>query len=156
MSLAVCVFITWCLILILALLPKKLTEPELFFLFFVCTIFELSIFTVVHLNLHWIEVNRSVETSLADLVLRLFFFPILLVIAANVLLYSSKFLRWGFVVAVLLLGLLMQKVVVGLGILTAARWNAGYTILMYGSYLAFTRLMTWFIRRMAQREGDTV
>ena len=148
MSFAVCVFITWSVILILSVIPKKLSEQEMIFLFFVDTIFELSIFTVFHLNFHWMLVSHSVEKSISDLVIRLVWVPVMLVIASNVSLYSSRFFRWGIVVAVVLSGIAIQKVQEWLGILTTPHWNVVYTALMFFSYVAFSRLMTWFIQRI--------
>ncbi|GMA60469.1 hypothetical protein NZD89_12720 [Alicyclobacillus fastidiosus] len=153
MSLAVCVFITWCVILILALIPKKLTALEMVFLFFVCTIFELSAFTLFHLNLHWMDVSKSVEKALADLVMRLICVPVVLVITSNFLLYSSRLLKWCLVAVVVLSGVMLQKSLVWLGILTTPHWNVGYTAFMFCGYITFARLMTWFIIYIKKTEG---
>lgn len=153
MSLAVCVFVTWCAIAILALIPKRLTTVEMVFLFFVCTIFELSIFNIFSLNLQWLMVNRRVEKSLSDLVMRLVCIPVVLVMTSNFLLYSSRFLKWGLTAAVVLFGLLMERTVVSLGILTTPHWNIGYTTLLFCGYIGFTGLMTFFITRFKQTKG---
>lgn len=153
MSIAVCLFIAWCTILILALIPKKLTELEMVFLFFVGTIFELSLFTLFHLNLHWMDVSKSVEKSLADLVMRLICIPVVLVITSNFLLYSSRLLKWCLATVVVLMGIMLQKTVVWLGILTTPHWNAGYTALLFCVYIAFVKLMTWLIIYMKHSKG---
>lgn len=153
MSLAVCIFITWIAILILAMIPKKLTLLEMVFLFFVCTIFELSIFTVIHLNLHWIIVSKSIEKSLADLVMGLVCIPIVMVITSNFLLYSSRILKWILMATVVLLGAMLHKTVKWLGIVTTPHWNVGYTALMFCGFIVFIRLMTWFVLYIKQTEG---
>ncbi|KPV41850.1 hypothetical protein [Alicyclobacillus ferrooxydans] len=154
MSIAVCVFITWCTIVALALIPKKLTSLEMVFLFFVCTIFELSVFNIFNLNLQWMMVSKNVEKSLADLVMRLICIPVALLMASNFILYSSKFLKWGLTAAMVLLGVLMQKTIEWLGILSTPNWNIGYTALLFCSYIVFTGLMTIFITRLKQAEGQ--
>lgn len=123
------------------------------FLFFVCTIFELSVFNIFHLNLHWMMVSKSVEKSLADLVMRLICIPVVLVMTSNFMLYSSRFLRWGLAIAVVIVGILMQKTVEWLGILSTPHWNIGYTALLFCGYILFTGLMTFFITHLKQTEG---
>ena len=155
MSLAVCVFITWSVILIFVLIPKKITGFEMIFLFFICTIFELSLFNLFHLNLHWVNVNKSVEKSLADLIMRLICMPVILVMTSNFLLYSSRILKWCLAGAVVLFCVMVQELLVWLGILTTPHWNAGYTVLMCCGDIIFARLMTWFIIYIKQTEGKT-
>ncbi|QSO55507.1 hypothetical protein JZ785_27515 (plasmid) [Alicyclobacillus curvatus] len=154
MSLAVCVLISWCAIAVLALIPKKLSTVETVFLFFVCTIFELSVFTIFHLNLHWIMVNNHVEQSLADLVIRLVCVPVELVITSNFMLYSSRPLKFVLMVAVLLVNVLLQKTLEWLGILFTSHWHLGYTALLVCGYIVFVRLMTFFITHLKQTEGE--
>lgn len=153
MSIAVCVFIAWCTIIILALIPKKRTELEMIFLFIVGTVFELSLFTLFHLNLHWMDVSKSVEKSFADLVMRLICIPVVMVITSNFLSYSSKRLRWCLAAVVVLVGIMLQKIVVWLGILTTPHWNTGYTFLLFCGYVAFVKLMTWVIIYIKHPEG---
>lgn len=152
MSLAVCVLITWLVIIVLSLIPKKLDEIEMVFLFFVNTIFELSIFTVFHVNLKWIEVNDSIEKSFADLVLRLGLIPITFIITTNILLYSWKYLKWIIVIAIILAFLFMNKLIEWLGILTLNQWNLFYTVIVFSSYAVFSRIMAWFIMKVGRRE----
>lgn len=155
MSLAVCVFITWIAISILAMIPKKLTILEMVFLFFVCTIFELSIFTVFHLNLHWIIVSENIEKSVADLVMRLACMPVIMVITSNFLLYTSRVLKLGLMATVVLGGVMLHKTVKWLGILTTPHWNLWYTVVLFCSYIIFLKLMTWFVIYLKQTEGKT-
>ncbi|KPV44105.1 hypothetical protein AN477_08495 [Alicyclobacillus ferrooxydans] len=152
MSLAVCTFLAWITILILAMLPKTLTLLEMVFLFFVCTIFELSIFTIFHLNLHWIEVSTSPEKSFANLTIRLICVPVILVIISNVQFYPSNTLRWILLTTIVVLGVILQKIMQWLGIITTPHWNMWLTILMWCSYFAFARVMVWFIRYLKKTE----
>jgi hypothetical protein len=155
-SLAVCVLITWIVMIILSLIPKKLSELDMIFLYFVNTIFELSIFTILHVNLKWIIVNHSVEKSLADLVFRLFMIPFVFIITSNILLYSWKFLKWiivfGIILCFLLVGLLIRQ----LGIITTPHWKLIYTVLMFSSYAAFSRFMAWVIVVVDRKEVKNI
>jgi hypothetical protein len=152
MSLAICTLITWLVIIVFSLIPKKLDEIEMVFLFFVNTIFELSIFTIFHVNLKWLEVNHSMEKSFADLVLRIGLIPIVFIITSNILLYSWKYLKWIIVLAIILAFLLINKLIVWLGILTTTHWNLLYTLIVFSSYAVFSRLMAWFIIKVGRRE----
>lgn len=152
MSLAVCVLITWIVLIVLSLIPKKLSELDMIFLYFVNTIFELSIFTILHVNLKWINVNHSVEKSLADLVLRLFMIPFVFIITSNILLYSWKFLKWIIVFGIILCFLLMGRLIEELGIITTPHWKLIYNVLMFSSYAAFSRYMAWVIALVDQKE----
>ncbi|QSO53236.1 hypothetical protein JZ785_04990 [Alicyclobacillus curvatus] len=154
MSLAVCVLISWCAIAVLALIPKILSTVETVFLLFMCTIFELSVFTIFHLNLSWIMVSNHVEQSLANLAIRLVCVPVELVITANFMLYSSRLLKLGLVVAVLLVDVLLQKTLEWLQILFTPHWNVGYTVVLFCGYIVFARLMTLFITHLEQTEGE--
>jgi hypothetical protein len=154
--LAICVLITWFVIIILSLIPKKFSELDMVFLYFVNTIFELSIFTVLHVNLKWIVVNHSVEKSIADLVFRLIMIPLVFIITSNILLYSWKFLKWIIVIAMILSFILMQGLLERLGVITTHHWNVIYNFLMFSSYAIFSRFMTWVIVNVDRKEVKKV
>ncbi|WP_163099230.1 hypothetical protein [Peribacillus alkalitolerans] len=152
MSLAICVLITWVVIIVLHLIPKKLSELDMIFLYFVNTIFELSIFTILHINLHRISVNHDVEKSLADLTIRLIMIPLVFVITANLILYSWKKLKWLIVIAIILSFILMGKLMESLDIIKTHNWHIAYTILLFSSYALFSSVMAWLITRVDQKE----
>ncbi|MGG3467483.1 hypothetical protein ABES02_08340 [Neobacillus pocheonensis] len=156
MSIAICVLITWLVIIILSLIPKKLSELEMLFLYFVNTIFDLSVFTVLHVNLKWIVVNESVEKSIADLVMRLIMIPLVFVLTSNILLYSWKFLKWVIVIAIILSFNLLGKLLVGLDVISFDHWNGMYNILMFSSYAVFSRIMAWVITNVDRKEVKKV
>lgn len=148
MSLAICTFITWLVIIVLSLISKKLSEIEMVFVYFVNTIFEIIIFAILNTNLNWIEVNHNVEKAFADLVLRFFMVPLVFVITANILMYSWKYLKWIIVFIIILSFLLMQVLLSKLGILCTHNWNAIYTLVLFSIYALFSSLMAWFIRNV--------
>lgn len=152
MSLAICVFITWLAFIILSLIPKKLSVQDMVFLYFVNTIFELSIFTILHINLQWLVVSRSVEHSFADLTFRLFMIPIVFVITANILLYSWKIWKWVIAGSIIFGFLVIHILVNKLGILTTHHWNWLYTMSLYTIYAVFSSGMAGFIKKVDTKE----
>lgn len=152
MSLGISVLLSWSVIIILTLIPKKLSELEMVFLYFTNIIFELSIFTIFHLNLQYIQVSNDIEKSFSDLVLRIIMIPTVLLISSNVLLYSWKYLKWIIVAMMVLSFILIQKLIEWLGIITTTNLNAGYTVIMFSTYVAFSRVMVWWIKRADPKE----
>lgn len=152
MSLGISVLLSWSVIIILTLIPKKLSELEMVFLYFTNIIFELSIFTIFHLNLQYIQVSNDIEKSFSDLVLRIIMIPTVLLISSNVLLYSWKYLKWIIVAMMVLSFILIQKLIEWLGIITTTNLNAGYTVIMFSTYEAFSRVMVWWIKRADPKE----
>ncbi|WP_108671640.1 hypothetical protein [Peribacillus acanthi] len=152
MSLAICVLITWIVIIILHAIPKKLSELDMVFLYFMNTIFEVSIFTILHINLNKLVVSHDVEKSFADLVIRLIMIPLVFVITANILLYSWKYLKWFIVIAIIFSFILMQKLLEWLEIIKTSQWNIGKTLLLFSCYALFSSLMAWMISRVDEKE----
>ncbi|HJV31395.1 MAG TPA: hypothetical protein VJ558_04310 [Bacillales bacterium] len=151
MTFAICVLMTWFVIIVFSLIPKKLTVLDMIFVYFVNTIFELSVFTILHINLKWLEVSHDVEKSLADLVLRIIMIPLVFVITANLLMYSRNFLKWTIVTVIIFSFLLIEALIHKLGILTTHHWNAVYTLVLFSSYTIFSSLMAWFISNVDKR-----
>ncbi|MGV3466070.1 MAG: hypothetical protein ACO1OT_12350 [Heyndrickxia sp.] len=156
MSLAICAIVTWLVFIIFSFIPKKLSEIDMLFLYFVNTIFELSIFTIFSINFKWIVVDHSFEKSIADLILRFLMIPMVYLIMSNILLYSSKYLKWLIVVLMILFFLVFQKVLEKLGVISTPHWNVFYSILMFGSYMIYTRLMTWLILKVDKKEVEKI
>jgi hypothetical protein len=155
-SLAICVLITWFVIIVLTHIPKRLSELDMLFLYFVNTIFELSIFTVLHVNLKWIVVNHSFEESIADLVLRLIMIPLAFIITSNILLYPGKLLKRVIVVIIILSFIPLQVLVKKLGIIATPHLNTVYSLLMFSSYAIFSRFMAWVIVSVGRKEVKKV
>ncbi|SFJ04375.1 hypothetical protein SAMN02799624_03150 [Paenibacillus sp. UNC496MF] len=145
MSLAICIFLACCAIIALSLIPKKLTELESLFVFFSGTVFELSGFTIAHINLDWVIVPHGNEPSFANLVMRLIVIPVVLVIASHVLLYDRNGLKWILAAGILLLFTLFQILQEKLGILVTPHWNVYYTLIFFACYIAFARVMAQLI-----------
>ncbi|MFC5448605.1 hypothetical protein [Paenibacillus aestuarii] len=152
MSLAICILLTWVVIIILSLIPKKLSELEMIFLYFCNIIFEISVFTILHLNLQIIQVSNETEKSFADLVLRIIMIPTVMMISSNVLLYAWGYLKWILAAMMILSFIGVQKLIEALGILSTTNWNVGYTVIMFSIYVAFSRLAVWWIQRAGRKD----
>lgn len=152
MSLAICALITWIVIIVFSFIPKKLNEIEMVFLFMVNTIFELSIFTIFHVNLKWLIVNQSVEKSFSDLVLRLVMIPIVFIITTNILLYQWKFLKWVIVLIIIGSFPIMNILIEKLGILKTHHWNLLYTLILFSTYAVFSRMMAGLFNKIAREK----
>ena len=152
MSLAISILISWIVIIIASLIPKKLSEQDMVFLFFVNTIFELSIFTILHINLKWIHVSRTIENSFADLSFRLVTDPLVFVMTANIMLYSWKIMKWIIVSAIILSFLLLGQLLERLGVLSLENWNNFFAIILFTSYAAFSSGMAWFIVYVGKKD----
>lgn len=152
MSLAVCVFITWIIIIFFSLIPKKLSELDMVIIYFFNVIFELSIFTILHVNFKIIVVSHTFEHSFADLVLRFIFVPLVFVITANILLYPWRIMKWIIVAAIILCFPLMEHLLHWLEILKTRHWNVGYNLLMTTSYAVFSSAVAWLLTRLDRKE----
>lgn len=121
-------------------------------LYFVNAIFELSIFTILHVNLKLIEVTDTVEKSIADLVLRIIMIPLVFIITSNILLYSWRFLKWIIVAAIIMSFMLLERILVWLDVFTTHHWNLLYTLAIFSVYAIFSRVMVWIIVRVDKKE----
>lgn len=144
--------VTWVALITFALVPKRLTPFEMTFLFFINTIFELSGFSILHINLQFIQVTPGVANALADLMFRLIELPLFLVATTNILLSSRTLFKWTGVVLIICFSVLVQQILVWAGILTLHHWNVFYSGIVLCGNIAFSSLMAWLIRRATRKE----
>lgn len=151
MTLAVCVLITWFIFIFLSLLPKKLSDHDMIFLYFMNTIFEVSIFTVLSINVKWISASHDVEKSIAGIVIRFIMIPILFVILTNFLFHSSKYIKWILLIIIFLYYLWVKWLLISLGIIAFQQWNFIYESLLFIICTIFSCGTAWVISRV---EGE--
>ncbi|MCF8566423.1 hypothetical protein LLE49_17005 [Alicyclobacillus tolerans] len=145
--------VVWIAVTVFCLIPKKLTPFDLIFLFFMDTVFELGTISIFQTNLKWMVVGPSVDMALADLMFRLIELPLLLVTTSNLLLYSNRLVKWGGVSTIVLFSMAVQKVLVWHGMLIYRNWNILYTAIYLVVFVAFSRVMAWFILRTSPEEA---
>ncbi|NBD27299.1 hypothetical protein [Paenibacillus glycinis] len=152
MTLAICMFVTWCVWIAFSLMPKKLSVLDTVFVLFGGTVFELSIFTLLHVNLSWIVVNPDIEKSCANLVIRLLLIPVALLISTNIMLYDWKVLKWIVAAGILLSFVPLQMLQVRLGVITALHVPTIGMLLFFSAYMLFARLLAGLIRAAGRKE----
>jgi hypothetical protein len=150
MSIIIGVVATWIAITVFSLIPKKTSLFETIFLFSVNTIFELSVFSILHVNLKFIVVEPGMGNGIADLMFRLIELPLLLVASSNILLYSTK-LKWCAVALIVVFTLIVQQTLVYLGIISFHHWNIFYSGIGMCVNVLFSRIMTWFITSLDRK-----
>jgi hypothetical protein len=144
--------VTWISITVFLLIPKKLTLFEMIFLFCVDTIYELSIFSILHVNLKLIVVEPGISNGIADLMFRIIVLPLLLVITSNLLLFSNKKIKWCGVVLIVLITLILQQILIQINTLSFHNWNIIYSGITMCSAVVFSRIMSWVIRSLDPKE----
>lgn len=154
MYIAALSLISWCVIMALAMIPKKFALTEMVFLYFVSSIMTVSEFTLFDVNLQWVTASRDVEKSLALHVCRFIEIPLLLIISSEVLTSSlRKSWRWTIAAAICMFLTLDDWVLVQFGILEYRRWNYLFAFLDYGMFIV---VMAWVARWFVGLErGDS-
>ncbi|WP_274361533.1 hypothetical protein [Paenibacillus thermotolerans] len=150
MAIIVGTIATWIAVTVFSLIPKKLTVSENIVLFFYNTIFELSVFTILHVNLKLIVVEPGIGNGIADLMFRLIELPLVLVATSNILLYSSD-VKWLGVALIVLFTLLVQLVAVYVGIVSFHHWNIIYSAISMCANVLFSRIITWAITSLDRK-----
>ncbi|QOR64765.1 hypothetical protein IM538_12940 [Cytobacillus suaedae] len=153
MALAVYVIITWLVILCFTLLPKKLSFIENSFVFLIMSIIIKNSFTIVGLNLKWIESNKEPEIFLAYFLYRTIIYPFALLFLVNIVNTSNRSLpKYLTTISVIFFIFLVEILGEKLNIYTYNEWNNWYSIteIILFAYLSF--LATKFIRYFSQRK----
>lgn len=151
MPLAVTVLMTQTIIILFGLIPKKLSDIEMVVLFFVDSIFSISIFTTVELNLKWVTVSESVDRVFAVLVGHVIETPLVMVLISNVILYRSHS-RWLVVMAAWVAPILEQLLMREIGVISFENWNPLYGAIEFAIFLGFSAVSTWFVRSVSKRD----
>jgi hypothetical protein len=152
MSIIIGTVVTWIAVTVFSLIPKKLTPFEIIFVFCIDTIFELSMFSILHVNLKFIKVEPGVSNGIADLMLRLIELPLLLVTSSNILLYSNKMVKWCGVAVIVLFTLIVQQILVQIKMISFHHWNVLYSGFFICGCIVFSRIMTWIITSLDKKE----
>lgn len=150
MAISIGVVVSWIAITFFSLIPKRLSLLETIFLFCANTVFELSVFSILHINLKLIDVEPGLENGIANLMFRLIELPLLLVASSTILLYSAKY-KWWAVTAIILFTLIVQQALLSLGILSFNHWNLFYSGLGMCLNVLFSRTMTWVITSVERK-----
>lgn len=155
MAIIIGTVVTWLAVIAFSLIPKRLNPLEIIFIFCVDTIFELSIFSIFHVNLKYIRVEPGINNGIADLMFRLIELPLLLVVSSNILMYSSKIGKWCGLAVIVLSSLIVQQMLVQIKMITFVHWNVVYSGIYCFVCIIFSRIMTWVITSLNSKEPNT-
>lgn len=153
MAIVIGTVVAWIAVTVFCLIPKKLTPFGMIFLFFTDTVLELGTFSPLHVNLKLVQVSPGVDNAVADLMFRYIELPLLLVATSNLLLHSSKIVKWAGVTAIVLFTLVVQLFLVWQGMLIFHNWNILYSAIYMCVFVAFSRVMSWVITRTSPSEA---
>ncbi|WDL95733.1 hypothetical protein [Alicyclobacillus sp. ALC3] len=126
---------------------------EMIFLFFADTVFELGSFSVLHVNLQYIQVNPGVANSISNLTFRLIELPLLLVTTSNLLLNPAPILKWGGVISIVLFTVMVQQILVWMGVLSMHHWNVAWSGVIVCVAVLASRIMAGLIRSTSSHDA---
>ncbi|MDD9271579.1 hypothetical protein ACFPES_31560 [Paenibacillus sp. GCM10023248] len=147
MSIAILALMAWLVMIVFSLVPKGLTLTEMVLLYFVIVVLTITIFTILDVNLNWVPLTRKVEGSFAMYICRFFVIPLLVLMAACVLLSNMK-VKWRVVLSAIIVMVLSgaDRIYLRLDLMEFVRWNVGYSVLMYGVFVILIwRIAHWYI-----------
>lgn len=144
MSIAIVCLVTIFVIIVFAIVPKRFALVEMVFIYFVSSILTVTIFTLIDINLEWVQASRDVEKALALHICRFVEIPLLLILSSDFLNspVRARF-RWTIAAGVCLFLTINDQILLGLGILVYNKWNTLFAFLDYG---AFIIVMAWIAR----------
>lgn len=155
MTLTVMALFAWIVIIVFVLIPKRFTLADFIFLYFVCVVLTITLFSHLDVNVHWVPTTRDVEKSFALHICRFIEIPLLVIMSANIL--HSNFRSWrrwaltAVIIAVLILGDYLMR---WTDMIEFVRWNVVYSVLMYGIFIvSIAWIERWFVKL---DKGDTI
>lgn len=153
MALTIFVVITWFALMIFIFLPQKLSFVVNSFVFLVMSIVIKNSFTIIGLNLKWIEANDKSEFFLAYLLYRTIIYPCILLIMINVFMTRN---RQSNKLIVLFSGIaslfLIENFGEKLNIYTYKVWNNWFSITEIILFITLTLFVTKFIIYFEKKE----
>src|SRR4051812_33311128 len=124
MAIAIIGLVTWLVIMVFAIVPKRFTLVEMVFLYFVSSILSVTIFSILVVNLHWIPASKDMEKALALDICRFIEIPLLLIMSSDILNSPLRTrTRWLIATAICILLVVNDWILVSLGILVFRKWN---------------------------------
>ncbi|MBS4172248.1 hypothetical protein [Bacillus sp. FJAT-49736] len=148
MSIVVISTLTWLLIIVFAVAPKRFTIIELIFQYFVSVILTVTIFSILDIKFHWVIATREVERGIALNISRFMEIPMLMIITTNIM-YAPIRVRFRCVIAVVASFLLTINdwILTSLHIIHYTNWKYYYAFIMYMLFMvAFMWITIWFSR----------
>lgn len=159
MQLPICAAIAFLVIIMFALIPKRMTTLDLIFAYFVTVTFNSSSYTFIELNLHSVTAPQKATLLASAEISRIITIPLLIVMAVNSLqVERGKPPQWS--VSVLIwCGLVVFDFLLSyFKILTyhnSYTWHAVATPITYLAFITVSWGLTWWYKRYdAKRAGS--
>lgn len=119
MALALFVFIAWVIISVYLFVPKRLSTEENILLFFFFTIITINIFTILDLNLKFIQHSNKPVMFISFWMHRNIIIPLTLIIFVNyIIILKSKIKKFIITVLVFSILYLIDLLAFGIGLMT--------------------------------------
>jgi hypothetical protein len=148
MSLAIIAVVTWLVMIVFAIIPKRFTLSEIVFLYIISSIMTVTVFTIIDVDLHWVPTTRSPEKSLALDICRFIAIPLLLIMSAEILNSPLK-ARWRWTIAAAICVFLNANdwLLQWLRIIVYRQWNFLYAFLDFSLFIVILAwIARWFVR----------
>ncbi|MFK9091689.1 hypothetical protein [Bacillus salipaludis] len=147
MTIAIISLVTWIVIIVFAIVPKRFTLVEMVFLYLASSILTVTIFSILVSNLHWIPASKDVEKALALHICRFVEIPLLLIMSSDILNSPLRIrTRWLIAITIIIFLVVNDWILVSLGILVFKKWNYMYAFIDHSFFVASLSLIArWFI-----------
>ncbi|MFB5193086.1 hypothetical protein [Alicyclobacillus fastidiosus] len=153
MLVAISLFIAWFVVILLGIIPKKLSEIEMLFVYLVTCSVIIIVFAYINLNFKNIVIGAGADKQISIQIYRLIAEPLILLIESNLFLSANKFIRWTSTITTILLLSLLRQGLAWIGIVTFRNWNLLYSILLAIGFVVFSQFMAWLIVNVGRKEG---
>ncbi len=142
MVISICTLAMWCTVCVVWILPKRLSKKDMILLYFINTIFVVTAFAVLTLNLKYFTITHSAETQIGILMCHNIMIPLLLVAFDNISLYQSRLIQALGTAAVFASLTLFQKLLEQIGAIQYVHWNLFYASFLTVVFLLFSKIVT--------------
>ncbi len=154
MSLGVCILATWITIIILCIVPKRLSEKDMVLVYFFDTIFVVISFTILNLNMQFLTESQDAADEIGVLICNNILIPLSLLIFSNISMYQSKIIKYSSTVAICIGLSLFQKLLERMGAIHFNHWNILNAFLLMCLFLIFSRIATFIVNFSFKRVGE--
>lgn len=153
--LGVCILAMWVTVCVAWVVPKKLMKKDLLLLYFINTIFVVTVFAIITLNLKLFTIEHSAETQIGILMCHNILIPLSLVIFDNISLYQSWRIKSLGTGAILVSLTLFHKLLELIGAIEYVHWSLFYSLLLTIVLLLFSKIATSVIITFSEEVQKT-
>jgi hypothetical protein len=153
--LGVCTLATWVMVCVAWIVPKRLIKKDAILLYFINTIFVVTTFAILTLNLKFFTIAHSAEIQIGILMCHNVLMPLSLVVFENISLNQSRRIRALGTVVILVSLTLFHKLLELLGAIDYVNWSMFHALLLTAALLIFSRLVTYVLMTFSKDALET-